>query len=85
MSKLFPKPFKLSRDWMDTAERKIFEQMKESGQISFFRTKTCAGPKCDHDVPKIEEKSYCSPECREAALEKKVKDEVEAWQQCREE
>lgn len=85
MSKLFPKPFKLNRDWMDLAERKKFEQMKETGQISFFRTKPCAWPKCDKDVPKIEEKLYCSAECKTKALGKKTTKEVEAWQQYREE
>ncbi len=82
---LFPNPFRLNRDWMVPAERKIFERLKETGQISFFRTKTCAGPKCENDVPRIEEKLYCSPKCREAALEEKAKEEVAAWQQNREE
>jgi len=69
---LFPKPFKLNRDWMDLPERKTFERMKESGQISFFRTQLCAGPKCKNDVPKV--KLYCSIECREKR-EKEIEEE----------
>ncbi|KKN27807.1 hypothetical protein LCGC14_0860700 [marine sediment metagenome] len=67
--KLFPDPFRLDRDWMDVAERRTFERMKEAGRISFFRTKPCAGPGCDHDVPKVKEKLYCSAKCRKAVLE----------------
>jgi len=59
---LFPRPFKLSRDWMDAAEQRTFERMLETGQITFFRTQRCGGPECDKDVPKV--KLFCSIECK---------------------
>lgn len=53
--------WRLQLPYMTGAERATFKNLVSAGLIGFFRKKTCKN--CSKDVPKIEEKLYCSKQC----------------------
>lgn len=47
--------------YLTRAERGKFKRARDQGQLSVFKLATCA--QCGQDIPKVDNKRYCSHEC----------------------
>jgi hypothetical protein len=47
--------------FLTRAERGKFKRAREQGKVSFFKLATCA--QCGQEIPKTDNKRYCSHEC----------------------
>ncbi len=54
--------FDSSREYLTRTEYTLFEQMRDSGEITMFRLAVCK--ECGADIPRT--KKYCSKKCMEA-------------------
>jgi len=53
--------FDPNKEYMTASERALFEGMRSSGELSFYRIGVCK--QCGADV--LKEKKFCSRQCKE--------------------
>ena len=61
LKQTFGTKFDPAKDYMTAAERALFERMRDSGELSFYRIGVCE--QCGADV--LKEKKFCSRQCKE--------------------
>lgn len=60
--------FKIDKEYLTESELRYFENLLETGAISYFRTTNCVV--CRKTIPKYGFFKYCSKNCKENEKEK---------------